>query len=193
MVVKSIVLIGDSIRIGYQDTVRSVLDGWGEVWAPDQNGGTSVNVLDHFDEWIVSRQPDILHVNCGLHDLKKDFGQDVATVPPDRYADNVRQILMRAQNETGATIVWALTTPVNQDRHHRTKGFDRFEADVVAYNKVATGIAGELGVAVNDLHSAVCDEGRDGLLVHDGVHFSPRGYAFLGQMVADCIKRLSSR
>lgn len=181
---KAVVLIGDSIRMGYQETVRRELSDWAEVWGPEENGGTSENVLAHLDEWAIGRRPDALHVNCGLHDLKKEFGHDTAAVPLGRYADNVRTILTRLKTETRATVVWALTTPVNQEWHHKNKPFDRFEADVDAYNAVASDIARELGIGVNNLFAAVTSAGRDNLLLSDGVHFKPEGYALLGRRVA---------
>ena len=47
-----IVLIGDSIRMGYQDHVASELAGRAEVWVPEENGGDSRNVLAHLDQWV---------------------------------------------------------------------------------------------------------------------------------------------
>ena len=187
---KRIVLIGDSIRMGYQEAVRERLADWADVCGPDQNGGTSENVLAHLDEWAITRPPDIVHINCGLHDLKKEFGQDTAAVPLGRYAENVRTILTRLKTETEATVIWALTTPVNQERHHKNKPFDRLETDVAAYNTVATDIGRELGIVVNDLFATITTAGRDDLLLPDGVHFKPVGYALLGKSVADCIKRV---
>jgi lysophospholipase L1-like esterase len=185
---KNIVLIGDSIRMGYQLTVHAELGGWADVWWPDQNGESSVNVLAHLDDWVISRQPDVLHVNCGLHDLKKEFGQDTAAVPLDAYRDNVRTIMTRAKTETDAIVIWALTTPVNHEWHHNNKTFDRFEEDVIAYNRVAAGVANELGIPVNDLYSVVSSAGRDSLLLPDGVHYKPEGYELLGKRVAACVK-----
>jgi lysophospholipase L1-like esterase len=185
---KRIVLIGDSIRTGYQDKVRELLAGRAEVCPSEQNAGTSALVLAHLDEWAISLRPDVVHVNCGLHDIKKEFGQDTAAIPLGAYERNVRAILERLQAETEATVIWATTTPVNQEWHHANKTFDRFEADVVAYNKVALGIAGELGIAVDDLYSAVMSVGADSLLTEDGVHFTPEGCRFLGERVAECIK-----
>ena len=105
-----------------------------------------------------------------------------------RYAENVRTILTRLKTETEAITIWALTTPVNQEWHHKNKPFDRLEADVVAYNAVATDIAGELGIVVNDLFATITTANRDALLLPDGVHFRPEGYALLGKKVADQIK-----
>ena len=93
-----VVLIGDSIRMGYQDHVVSQLAGRAEVWSPEENGGDSRNVLAHLDQWVFSRQPGLVHVNCGLHDLKRAFGAESA-VPLDEYEGNVRQILQRLQRE----------------------------------------------------------------------------------------------
>lgn len=184
---KTVLLIGDSIRAGYQETVRKGLADWADVWGPEQNGGTTENVLSHLDEWALARRPDVVHINCGLHDLRKEFGRDTAAVALSRYADNVRSILTRVRAETEASVIWALTTPVNQEWHHKNKPFDRLEADVVAYNTVAASIARELEIVVNDLFAAVMSAGRDDLLLPDGVHFQPKGYALLGRRVADCI------
>lgn len=185
---KKVALIGDSIRMGYQEKVRTELDNWADVWGPEQNGGTSQNVLSNLEEWVITREPDIAHINCGLHDLRKEFGQSVAAVPLDEYEQNLRVIMTRVKNETDAIVVWGLTTPVNQGWHHKNKPFDRFEEDVSSYNAVAESIAREMDIVVNDLFTVVTVKGRDNLLLPDGVHFKEEGYAILGKTVADCIR-----
>lgn len=187
---KSVILIGDSIRVGYQQTAREQLQNHAKVWGPEQNGGTSENILAHLDEWAISRNPDLVHINCGLHDVATEFGQDTTRVPLAAYTRNVKTILTRLQAETNATLVWATTTPVNEKRHHKNKGFDRFEADVVTYNQAAERITRELGIPVNDLFAAVRQAGRDTILLPDGVHFTAEGYVLLGQTVATRIRAL---
>ena len=68
-----VILIGDSIRMGYQEVVWHELSDIADVWAPMENGGNSENVLNHMETWVLSRTPDIVHLNCGLHDIKKEF------------------------------------------------------------------------------------------------------------------------
>ena len=188
-----IVLIGDSIRMGYQDHVASQLAGRAEVWAPKPNGGDSRNVLAHLDQWVLARQPDVVHVNCGLHDLKRAFGA-ASAVPLDEYERNVRQILQRLQRELNGAIVWATTTPVDENWHHQNKGFDRLEADVQAYNAAARAVAEDIGVPIDDLFAVVQQEGKARLLTQDGVHFTEEGSQLLGRAVAECIwGRLSDR
>lgn len=185
---KRIVLIGDSIRIGYEATVRSALEGTAEIWTPGkENGGTSRNVLEHLEEWMIQRRPDIVHINAGLHDLRKEFNAPQSAVAIEEYIANLRTILTRMR-EAGTKVIWALTTPVNEQRHHATKPFDRFEADVTAYNAAATAVCRELCIPTNDLYSLVMAGGRDQLLGRDGVHYTPDGYALLGCAVANVLR-----
>lgn len=186
---KSVILIGDSIRMAYQAQVRAQLAGQAEVWAPEDNGGNSRNVLAHLQDWVLARQPDIIHLNCGLHDLRKPFDADARAVPLDEYRANVRRILTRIQAGTGATVIWATTTPVNEAWHHANKGFDRRESDVDAYNAAARAVAQELGVPVNDLFAVMRDAGPDAYLLEDGVHFNAAGSTLLGNAVAAGIRR----
>jgi len=185
---KTVILIGDSIRMGYQDTVRRELGGYAEIWAPKENGGNSRNVLAHLEEWAIPRSPDLVHINCGLHDLRRQFGATDCSVPSGEYEMNLRQILGWLRSQTRATVSWAATTPVNERWHHERKGFDRFEADVDRYNTVALRVAREFEVPVNDLFTVGQEAAQAGFLSPDGVHFLPEGYARLGEAVAQCIK-----
>ena len=158
------------------------------VFAPAQNGGTSRNVLAHLDEWVLKQQPDLVHVNCGLHDLKRAFGE-TPEVPLEIYRGHVRQILERLGSRLQGTVVWATTTPVDQELHHRNKAFDRFEADVRAYNKAALDSANACGIPVNDLFAAMCAAEPEHYLLADGVHFTEAGSTLLGKAVSASIKK----
>ena len=184
----NVILIGDSIRMGYEDTVRGELDGLAGVWGPEENGGNSRNVLAHLEEWVISRKPDIVHVNCGLHDISEAPGPAGVAVPLEEYEANVRQILSALKSETQAIVIWALTTPVNEKWHHTNKPFDRVEANVASCNAAAKRVVEELGVPVDDLFGPVQEAGRDKLLMPDGVHFTDQGYALLGKKVAEFLK-----
>ena len=182
-----VVLLGDSIRMGYQEIVRRELAESVELWAPSENGGNSEKVRDHLQAWIVDQAPDLVHLNCGLHDIKTPSGATAKAVGIGAYRYNLERIL-RTLIAAGARVVWASTTPVNYAWHHANKDFDRYEADVRAYNEVAAEVAASHGVPVNDLHAIIMEAGRDILLLPDGVHFSERGYELLGQAVAATIR-----
>ena len=146
---KKLVLVGDSIRMGYQAYVRNELSGLSDVWAPEQNGGNSTNIQQHLDKWIISQAADVIHINCGLHDLKRDFDAEETAIPLVQYQANLRDFLGRILQETQSTVVWATTTPVNEIWHHQRKGFDRLEADVVAYNNVSVEVTQDFGVSID--------------------------------------------
>lgn len=185
----TVVLVGDSIRMGYQPFVTEALDGEVEIWAPEENGGDSRNVLVHLDEWVLVRAPRVVHINCGLHDLKKSFETGAPQVPLAEYEENVRGILMRLSDLENTRVIWALTTPVDEKLHRANKGFDRFEADVDAYNHCALSLCRDSGVEVNDLFSVVEGIGRSEILREDGVHFTEAGSRLLGGSVASCVRR----
>ena len=183
-----VVLVGDSIRLGYAPLVAKRLAGKAVVISPAPNGEDSGNVLRNLEEWVISERPAVVHVNAGLHDLKvKD---KTYQVPLAEYEKNLKTILERIQQGTKAKIIFATTTPIIDDRHaERKAGFDRFEADVQKYNIAAASVMKQAGVPVNDLHKLVEDGGKDKLLLADGTHYTPQGYEMLAGIVADSILR----
>lgn len=102
---QQLILIGDSIRMGYQADVIREFDELADVWAPTQNGGNSANILQHLDEWIISRSPDFVHINCGLHDLRKDFDTGEPAIPINQDESNLRALLGRILAETDYTVI----------------------------------------------------------------------------------------
>lgn len=124
-----VVLIGDSIRMGYEPFVREGLAGVAEVLGPAENCAASGDVLARLDEWALARGADVVHVNCGLHDIRRERGAHGPATPLGEYRANVEAILRRLAG-SGARVVWATTTPVIEERHNAVKEFDRLSADV---------------------------------------------------------------
>jgi len=185
---KKLILIGDSIRKGYQPFVEKNLEGKFEVWGPEENCGTSENILSHIEEWIISKFPDIVHMNCGGHDIKKEFNSDQPLVSLDKYAANLEKIFTIIKEKTKARIIWATITPINEKVHNQKKGFNRFEKDIIAYNKIALEISKKMGIEVNDLFEKIIKLGIDKYLQSDGTHFTKEGYFILGKMISEFIE-----
>jgi lysophospholipase L1-like esterase len=184
-----VLLVGDSISVGYHETAVAALSDVAEVTRIPASGRTSTNILEHLDEWIAVPQPDLIHLNCGLHDLARSSDRRLEPrTALDAYEVNVRRIIERLRMETRAVVIWASTTPVNDERHRRRKNFERRERDVQAYNKAAEQVMRELTVPINDLHALVVEAGTNGLLGPDGVHFGAEGYRRLGEGVARVVR-----
>ena len=155
-----------------------------------RTAATARNVLAHLDEWVLRQKPDVVHLNCGLHDLKRSKTDGHHQVELDRYAENLRRIVARIRAGTDAALVFADTTPILDERHaRRGADFDRTEADVRRYNAAATAIMGELGVPVHDLHWVVEQGGPETMLGPDGTHYTAAGSDRLAEAVADCVLR----
>jgi dienelactone hydrolase/lysophospholipase L1-like esterase len=185
-----VVLVGDSIRLGYAPGVATRLEGKGDVISPLENGGDSANVLAHLDEWVIRQKPDVVHLNCGLHDLKRSRADGHYQVELERYAENLRRIVARIRAGTDAALVFADTTPVLDERHARRGAeYDRTETDVRRYNAAAVAVMRELGVPVHDLHWVVEHGGPETMLGPDGTHYTAAGSARLAEAVADCVLR----
>ncbi|APW59179.1 GDSL-type esterase/lipase family protein [Paludisphaera borealis] len=185
-----VVLVGDSIRLGYAPRVAERLSGKAVVVSSPENGGDSANVLAHLDEWVVRQKPDVVHLNCGLHDLKRAKQDGRHQVEINGYIDNLRKIVARIREATDAALVFADTTPILDERHARRGGdFDRIEADVKRYNSAAITAMRDLGVPVHDLHWVVEQGAPETMLGPDGTHYTPAGSDRLSEAVADCVLR----
>jgi lysophospholipase L1-like esterase len=183
-----VVLVGDSIRLGYAPLVAKRLEGKAIVISAKPNGEDSGNVLKNLDEWVINEKPDVVHLNAGLHDLKHtDKGYQVSLAD---YQKNLRAILDRVKKETKAKIIFATSTPILDNLHAQRKaGFDRFEADVQKYNVAAVAVMKEARVPVNDLHKLVEEGGREKLFLGDGTHYTPAGYEMMADIVTASILR----
>src|SRR5262245_42411889 len=95
-----VVLIGDSIRMGYAPLVAKRLEGRAVILSPKPNGGDSANVLKNLDEWAIQAKADVIHFNCGLHDLKLFKKDKTYQVDLEKYEANLRQIVERLRKET---------------------------------------------------------------------------------------------
>ena len=135
-----VVLIGDSIRMGYAPVVAEKLKGVAEVVSAAENGGDSRNVLKNLDAWAIAPKPAVIHFNAGLHDLKADKKTGTHQVELDAYRANLEKIVKRLEAETSARLIFATTTPVIDERHRAARPFSRTEADVEAYNRAALAI-----------------------------------------------------
>jgi lysophospholipase L1-like esterase len=184
-----VLLLGDSISIGYTLGVRAALDGEANVHRPAENCGPTSRGLDRLDAWLGDAPWDVIHVNFGLHDLKfvdedgRDASPDIGRhqVPIDDYRENLRRILARLQ-EAGASVVVATTTPVPPGEPRRRAG------DELAYNEAAREVAEGLGLPVNDLHASIAPR-FDAVAVRPGnVHFSDEGSALLAARVAEAVR-----
>lgn len=185
-----VLLIGDSISIGYTLPVRQALQGTANVHRPNTNCGPTSNGVKSLDEWLGQGRWDVIHFNWGLHDLKYmgPDGSNLAEpgdpknhqqVPPAEYAANLRQLVARLKR-TGAKLIWRNTTPIPNG------SAGRVVADAEKYNAIAAEIMREEQIPIHDLYAFVLPKQAE-IMLPANVHFTPDGYQQLGQDVARVI------
>lgn len=184
-----VLLIGDSISIGYTLPVRALLQGKANVLRVLENSGDTARGLANLDAWLGASKWDVIHFNFGLHDLKyldaagkyvpPEQGKQVATLA--QYESNLRAIVLRLR-KTGAKLIWASTTPVPEDSLARVAG------DENKYNGVAQKVMREYAIPTDDL-CAVVTSGPASLQQPHNVHFTPDGYQALARSVAASIEK----
>ncbi len=185
-----VLLIGDSISMGYTLDVRKLLAGKVNVHRIGTNGGPTSRGLASLDEWLGKGKWDVIHFNWGLHDLKY-MGSDSENladpnaptshqqIPPAQYEKNLRELVGRLQ-KTGAKLVWAATTPVPIGSQGRVHG------DAARYNAIALKIMTDNGVAIDDLYTLALPRLAQ-LQQPKNVHFNAEGYMVLARQVSDSI------
>jgi hypothetical protein len=185
-----VLLIGDSISIGYTLAVRDLLKDEANVHRIPTNGGPTTNGLKSLEAWLADSKWDVIHFNWGLHDLKY-VGADGTTltdpkakdshpqVDLNQYEKNLRQLVAQLK-KTGAKLIWCETTPVPEGSPGRVKG------DEIKYNQVAEKIMKEAGIAIDPLH-AYADQAKD-IQLPANVHYTPAGSKYLAAKVVSEIK-----
>lgn len=181
-----VLLIGDSISIGYTVPVQKALEGKANVHRIPTNGGPTTRGIASLESWLGDGSWDVVHFNFGLHDLKYVDGKNKNTsienghqqVAPDDYRKNLTTIVKRLE-QTGAKLIWRPTTPVPADAVSRIVHAED------EYNAIAEEVIKGRGIAVNDLNAAI--DSHPNYQLPANVHFTPAGSKALGELVAGSI------
>ncbi|MDA3927115.1 MAG: SGNH/GDSL hydrolase family protein [Kiritimatiellae bacterium] len=192
----NVLIIGDSISIGYTEMVRAQLKGKANViHNPGNAAGTTLG-LATLQEWLGDTKWDVIHFNWGLHDLKHvtETGENSNNPNDPQQADLATytanlKVLVKQLKATNAKLIFATTTPY-------PKGVKpcRLPEDAPKYNAAALKIMQTNNIEVNDLYSLALPKLKT-LQRRRNVHFKPEGSKVLADQVAAmiqsalCIKR----
>ncbi len=188
-----VLVIGDSISMGYTPPLRKLLQGQANVHRIPENGHATVDGLKNLDKWLGDTKWDLIHFNFGLHDLKKldENGKAVSSpelgeynVSVEEYEQNLHTIVKKLQ-ATGAKLVWRNTTPVPAGTAFRAEG------DEIRYNEAAKRVMEEFKIPIDDHWKFVKKHPK--LQRPRNVHFTGKGSQALAEQAAKVIlKELES-
>ncbi|MFO1053117.1 MAG: sulfatase-like hydrolase/transferase [Planctomycetota bacterium] len=194
-----VLILGDSISMGYTPAVRKLLDGEAIVVRPTNARGDAENCegtkrgVANLERWLAlgGGHWDVIHFNFGLHDLKhvdaekgqnSDDPKDPRQAEPEVYERQLRQIVERLER-TGASLVFATTTPVPPGGVRPYRDL----ADPALYNAIAKRIMDEHHIPIDDLYGLV-EPRRAELLPRPNVHFEAQGYDLLAEQVVASVR-----
>jgi len=201
-----VLILGDSISLGYTPLVKEKMKGVANVSRPDCNCGPSQFYLKDMRSWVGTNRWNVIHVNFGIWDnhylkgandgLDLYWGKEITVqlapvakgtairalgyrirTPLPEYERNLREILAFLKTRADR-VVFGLTTPMPLWQDDDRCG------RIVVYNELAVGVCKELGVAVDDLYS-VAEKHLD--CQTDGCHYNDAGYGFLADAVVRSI------
>ena len=149
---KNILLIGDSIRKGYDMYVKESFEGKAEVYFPDDNCRFAQYILREFHLWTenIEADFDVIHWNAGAWDTLRIYGDDCLT-PLDAYVDFLERIQSRIERlYPNAVSIFATSVPVIESGYIEEYE-TRHNSDVERYNEAAVKALTKRGVIINDL------------------------------------------
>jgi hypothetical protein len=184
-----VLLIGDSISMGYTVDVRKMLDGKANVHRIPTNGGPTSRGITEIDKWLGNSKWDVIHFNWGLHDLKYITADPSKRADPkepgahwqvslEDYEKNLTALVAKMKG-TGAKLIWCNTT-------HVPSGTDgRIEGEEDKFNAVASKVMKAAGIPTNDLRAHAL--AKPDAQLPANVHYSPEGSRYLAEKVSAVI------
>lgn len=171
-----VLIIGDSISIGYTKQVREALQGKANVHRIPGNGQSTLAGMKEMATWLGTEPWDVVHFNFGLHDAKYQ-PDGKPKVSREDYVKNLQALLL-AIKQKSKSVVWASTTPVPEKLLPEGRRFD----SIPERNELARALMTENGVPITDLYAVILPVQNDVQRPND-VHFTPKGYELLGEAV----------
>ena len=152
---KKVVLLGDSIRQGYDKYVKLAFEGEVQVYSPEENSRFAAYALRQLALWRkqmgCGSDVDLVHWNVGgwdcLHMLDGRPHTDIEV-----YRDYLVRIHATLNMLfPGAKQIFATTVAVNEKAYEDLQ-YKRYNQEVEAYNAAARQALEPLGVQINDMY-----------------------------------------
>ena len=192
-----VLIIGDSISIGYTVPVRKLLDGKVNVHRIPTNGRYASYGIENLKKWLGDKKWDVIHFNWGLWDLcyrhpesknqgKRDKEKGKVTATPEEYRKHM-EVLVAELKKSGAKLIWCETTPVPEGEAGRHAG------EAIKYNKIANEIMKKNDIQINHLHGHALKKLPGIASAPGNVHYTSAGSEYLAEKVAEEIQKALSK
>lgn len=192
---QKVLIIGDSISIGYTPFVKENLK---EIAVVKHNPGNAQHTgkgLKNIEKWIGEEDWSVIQFNWGLWDLcyrhpdskvqgKRDKLNGTVTFSVADYKKNLEAIVKKIKKHSDAKLVFVTTSYVP------TQEAGRYTGDPVKYNEVARSVMEENGVMINDIYEKSIKVHKKYGKGEDNVHYNPEGSEKLGMYISEFLKEV---
>jgi len=189
-----ILIIGDSISIGYTPFVKRQLSENAIVKHNPGNAQHTGTGLKKVTEWIGDEEWDIIQFNWGLWDLcyrhqdskvqgNRDKANGEITYSIEDYEKNLEATVQIIKEVSDAKLIFVTTSYVPEEEA------GRFQKDAQKYNRVAKKIMKKYDISVNDIYKkskAIHKEFGKGT---DDVHYVEKGYEKLAVEISNFLSK----
>jgi putative heme-binding domain-containing protein len=189
-----VLIIGDSISIGYTTMVRKNLAGKANVHRVDGNCRWSAYGDEQMNTWLGDGNWDVIHFNFGLWDWY-GWSQDEKSTP-ESYAKSLESIVTKMKAKTnkannanggkGAKLIFATTTPPCAGPEKKVKIIVSNER-AKQFRDAALTVMKKHGVEINDLYGLIDKKRVQYLQGPDNVHYHNEGKELQAKQVAEVI------
>ncbi|CAH1202273.1 hypothetical protein PAECIP111891_02103 [Paenibacillus allorhizoplanae] len=189
---KKILLLGDSIRMGYDQYVKELLAETCEVYYDEEdNGRFAAYTLWQANQFFRKYGKfDVVHWNNGYWDMNIEYPMVDAVHPIEEYIHFLKRIITEIRRN-GSEIIFATTTPILDNG----AAFDNtgtgtsiaYSNDwVIQYNGAAKKLMSEEGIAINDLYTLMLRD-PNFYKCEDKLHLTEEGYKVCAVQTAKII------
>jgi len=185
---KKILLLGDSIRVGYDKYIKRSFEDVAEVYYPAENCRFTtylMRALNGYRKNLGIKDLDLIHWNVGLWDnLIMQDGKPLVAI--EAYRENIDRLcnIFKAVFP-GVKMIFATSTPVQEELYG---DFKRYNKDIEAYNTAAVQIVKHYGGEINDLYGLLKNTPRS--YHSDATHYYTReGTELITNQVLECIEK----
>ncbi len=188
-----LLIIGDSISIGYTPFVQKNLRNIADVYHNPGNAQHTGTGIDSIETWIGENQYEIIQFNWGLWDLcyrspdsmeqgNRDKINGKLTYSVDDYGNNLDLIVKMIRKKSNAELIFVTTTYVPEGEA------GRFKEDVIKYNEIAKKVMVSNKVKINDIYEKSMMVHHDFGKEMNDVHYLPKGYEKLAAQISDFLE-----
>lgn len=190
---KKVLLLGDSIRMGYDEYVKELLQDKCEVYYDENdNGRFAAYTLWQANQFFKNYGKfDVVHWNNGYWDMNVEAPMTEAMHPVDEYVHFLKRIIKEIRRN-GAEIIFATTTPILKSGASLDNTGTGMEISynndwVTKYNEAAKNLMAEESVTVNDLYGLTL-KGKNYYKCDDMLHLTEEGYRVCAKQAAKLIE-----